>query len=76
MKGKTVILTGGNCGIGKETALGLAKLDARIILACRNLKTAQQTKGTIKMQEKIVDLPLIQLFLGFQSTLNYNKLQK
>jgi NAD(P)-dependent dehydrogenase (short-subunit alcohol dehydrogenase family) len=45
MTGKTVIITGANSGIGKETALALAKLDARIIMACRNLKTAQLAKG-------------------------------
>jgi NAD(P)-dependent dehydrogenase (short-subunit alcohol dehydrogenase family) len=45
MNGKTVIITGGNGGIGKETALGLARLGARIILACRNLDSANQTKG-------------------------------
>jgi retinol dehydrogenase 12 len=53
MQGKTVIITGGNAGIGKETALGLAKLGARIILACRNLETANQAKGDLKNSNNI-----------------------
>lgn len=41
MKGKTIIVTGANCGIGYETALELANRQARVILACRDIKKAQ-----------------------------------
>lgn len=48
MKGKTVIITGCNTGIGKETALDLAKRGARIIMACRNLSAAEKAAEEIR----------------------------
>lgn len=45
MKGKTVLITGANSGIGKETAKNIAERGARVILACRNIAAANQVKG-------------------------------
>jgi NAD(P)-dependent dehydrogenase (short-subunit alcohol dehydrogenase family) len=48
LEGKTVIITGANTGIGYETALDLAKRGARIILACRDSKRANQAASQIR----------------------------
>ena len=46
MSGKICIVTGANCGIGKETALGLAQMGARVIMVCRNAE-----KGKAALEE-------------------------
>ncbi|XP_005108305.1 retinol dehydrogenase 13 [Aplysia californica] len=45
--GKTVVITGANCGIGKETARDLAGRGGRIIMACRDLEKCEQAKKEI-----------------------------
>ncbi|CAG9806478.1 unnamed protein product [Chironomus riparius] len=47
MDGKTVLITGANSGIGKETARDLAKRGARIIMACRTMETANKARDQI-----------------------------
>lgn len=47
MTGKTVIITGANSGIGKETAEELCRRNARVILACRNVDKARQAAAEI-----------------------------
>ncbi|XP_076011056.1 retinol dehydrogenase 14b isoform X2 [Genypterus blacodes] len=48
MQGKTVIVTGANSGIGKAVAGELLKLQARVIMACRDLESAEEAARDIK----------------------------
>ncbi|KAM9224545.1 retinol dehydrogenase 13 isoform 2-T2 [Dugong dugon] len=48
--GKTVIVTGANTGIGKQTALELAKRGGNIILACRDMEKCEAAAKDIRGQ--------------------------
>ncbi|PRP74969.1 hypothetical protein PROFUN_14407 [Planoprotostelium fungivorum] len=48
MRGKTVVITGSNSGIGKDVAKSLAEMGARIIMACRNKEKALQAAKDIQ----------------------------
>ncbi|XP_072045714.1 retinol dehydrogenase 14-like [Amphiura filiformis] len=47
---KTFIVTGGNTGVGYQTAKGIAKLGGRVIIACRSEERA--TQALEKMQKE------------------------
>jgi NAD(P)-dependent dehydrogenase (short-subunit alcohol dehydrogenase family) len=47
LAGKTVIVTGGNSGIGYEAALQFAGKGAQVVLACRSLEKARAAAGAI-----------------------------
>uniref|UniRef100_A0A8C6MQI9 Retinol dehydrogenase 13 (all-trans and 9-cis) n=1 Tax=Mus spicilegus TaxID=10103 RepID=A0A8C6MQI9_MUSSI len=46
--GKTVIVTGANTGIGKQTALELAKRGGNVILACRDMEKCEVAAKDIR----------------------------
>jgi NAD(P)-dependent dehydrogenase (short-subunit alcohol dehydrogenase family) len=47
LKDKIVLITGATSGIGKETAIGIAKLGAQIIFTTRNMQKGGLTKDEI-----------------------------
>jgi NAD(P)-dependent dehydrogenase (short-subunit alcohol dehydrogenase family) len=47
LTGKTVVITGANGGLGAQIATLAAAGNARVILACRNISTAQTVADTI-----------------------------
>uniref|UniRef100_A0A673UMA9 Retinol dehydrogenase 13 n=1 Tax=Suricata suricatta TaxID=37032 RepID=A0A673UMA9_SURSU len=48
--GKTVIVTGANTGIGKQTALELAKRGGNVILACRDMEKCEAAAKDIRRE--------------------------
>ena len=46
MSGNICIVTGANSGIGKETALGVAQMGARVVMVCRNAE-----KGKVALED-------------------------
>ena len=50
MSGKICIITGANSGIGKETALGLAQMGARVVMACRTVKKGEAALEEIRRE--------------------------
>lgn len=68
MQGKIILITGGNDGIGKETAIGLARRGGRIVLACRNMEKAKAAQQDIKEKSDNEEVYIIPLDLSsFQS---------
>jgi len=47
MQGKTVVVTGGNSGIGYETAAALAAMGARVVLTARNADKGRSAVASI-----------------------------
>jgi len=63
MEGKICIITGANSGIGKATAIGLAKMNATIVMICRSKERGEEAqKEIIELTgNKKVDLLLCDL---------------
>jgi NAD(P)-dependent dehydrogenase (short-subunit alcohol dehydrogenase family) len=63
LEGKTCLVTGANSGLGKETALALAKMNARVVMVCRDKAKGERARTEIaaKSGNSSVDLLLCDL---------------
>ncbi|XP_073349962.1 dehydrogenase/reductase SDR family member 13-like [Pagrus major] len=64
LHGKTVIVTGSNTGIGKTTAIDLAKRGARVILACRSKQRGEAALEEVKRESGSNQVVFMHLDLG------------
>ncbi|KAL5487320.1 hypothetical protein EMCRGX_G019909 [Ephydatia muelleri] len=76
LDGKTVIITGANTGIGKETAVDLARRGARVILACRSEEKGEEAvvevrarSGNDKVVFRRLDLASLESVRQFASSI-------
>ncbi|XP_076832930.1 dehydrogenase/reductase SDR family member 13a.3 [Brachyhypopomus gauderio] len=64
LKGKTAVVTGSNRGIGKATALDLARRGARVILACRCTERGEEAAYDVRRESGNTAVLHMQLDLG------------
>jgi len=64
MKGKIVLITGGNAGIGKATAIALAKMGAEIVIACRDQIKGEMAVAAIQKASGQNKISLLHLDLA------------
>ncbi|CAL8250156.1 unnamed protein product [Boreogadus saida] len=64
LDGKTVIITGGSSGIGKETAIALAMRGARVIIACRDTDKSEKAVREIKFKSHSLNVSHMELDLA------------
>ena len=69
MTGKVCIVTGANAGIGRETALGLARLGATVVMVCRDRARSEAALREIKNQSSNGRVELMLCDLSSQNSI-------
>ena len=50
LKGKTIIITGANSGIGKAAAIQMAEMGANVVMACRSLERGAEAQREVQQR--------------------------
>jgi NAD(P)-dependent dehydrogenase (short-subunit alcohol dehydrogenase family) len=64
LKGKIIIVTGGNSGLGYESVKAFALKGAMVVLACRNLVKGEKAKNEILKEKTAGEIQVMQLDLA------------
>ena len=67
MQGRVCVITGASSGIGRETALALARMGATLGLVCRNRARGEETRVAIRSATGSTDVELFLADLGVQA---------
>lgn len=70
MKNKVVLITGGNAGIGKATAIGLAKMGATVIIGCRDERKGLDAVREIRRASNNPEVDLLLIDLASQRSVH------
>ena len=70
LKGKTVVVTGANSGVGYKTAETMLYLGARVILACRNPQRANEARNKLSAEYSESDVSEMLLDLADFSSID------
>ena len=67
--GKTCIVTGANSGIGKATALQLAKMGSRLVMVCRDHKKGEEARQEIMAESQNDNVELMLADMSSQDSI-------
>lgn len=66
--GRTVVITGANSGLGLETARVFARRNAEVVLACRDLRKAEEARHRILAEVRTASVRTLELDLSSQAS--------
>jgi len=69
MQDKICLVTGANSGVGKATALGLARMGATVVMVCRNQAKGEEAQKEVQAQSGNSDVHLLLADLSSQQSI-------